>query len=45
MTCKQLQSTLTDSINAVDAIEFLKDTRVITQRAFWLLTGNYRRLQ
>jgi hypothetical protein len=42
MTCKWLQSTLQDTCNEADAIHFLRYTRVITQRAFWILTGCYK---
>jgi len=26
----------------VEALEFLKDAGIISQRDYWLLTGNYR---
>jgi len=36
------QENLFDSIKRIEAIKRLRDRGIITQRDYWLLTGNYR---
>ena len=39
---KTQQKTLTDRFQQIEALHILLALKVITQRDFWLLTGNYR---
>ena len=36
------QENLFDNIKRIEAIKTLKDRGIITQRDYWLLTGNYQ---
>jgi len=39
---KRRQEKLSDSLERIEALEILKDAGIITQRDYWILTGNYR---
>jgi len=39
---KRRQEKLFNTFERVEALEFLRDIGIITQRDFWILTGNYR---
>lgn len=39
---KSRQEKILDTLERVEALEFLKDAGIISQRDYWLLTGNYR---
>jgi len=39
---KSRQEKLLDTLERVEAIDFLRDAGIISQRDYWLLTGNYR---
>ena len=42
ITWKRRQEKLFNTFERVEALEFLKDIGIITQRDYWILTGNYR---
>ncbi|MCW3128599.1 MAG: hypothetical protein N2V75_00610 [Methanophagales archaeon] len=39
---KSRQEKILDTLERVEALEFLKDAGIISQRDYWLLTGNYQ---
>ena len=39
---KRRQEKLSESLERIEALEFLRDTGIITLRDYWLLTGNYK---
>ena len=39
---KRRQEKLSESLERIEALEFLRDTGIITQHDYWVLTGNYR---
>jgi len=39
---KRRQEKLFNTFERVEALEFLKDIGIITQRDYWILTGNYK---
>lgn len=42
---KSRQEKIEDAFERVEALEILRDAGIITQRDYWLLTGNYRVLE